>query len=69
MECKFAYYYPDQCKKKCPKDEYYDKIESEYRQLAEELGKPTSAADYVGFPKDKPCGRLVMNKQGKRSKK
>jgi hypothetical protein len=67
LERKFAYYHPEQVHKSWKMDvtvpdALYDAEEGEYRHLAAKLGRPASAADAVGFPMDRPSGKLVMKK-------
>lgn len=43
-------------------DEKYDKYEITYKKLAKALKLEPTACSYVGFPSDKPCGKLVFEK-------
>ncbi|MFW9950233.1 MAG: hypothetical protein ACFFKA_08940 [Candidatus Thorarchaeota archaeon] len=60
LEAKY-FYYRDPQNKYYKSDDWYDKIELEYIELAKELGKEPTAY-CVGFPEDRPCGKLVMEK-------
>lgn len=42
-------------------DAEYDALEDEYRQLAVKTGRPTTAADMVGFDLDRGSCRLVYS--------
>lgn len=61
LEAKY-FYYRDRTNKYCKSDDWYDKIELEYIELAKELGREPTAYNYVGFPEDRPCGRLVAER-------
>jgi len=69
LELKYVYYYagvlhPDWEHLRLVSDQDYDKLEAEYRELAKKQGlRPTT--DVVGFPDNKPSGRLVMQKLSK----
>lgn len=61
LERKCAYYSPGDGIPEPPPDSEYDGHERRYRKLARRLGeKPT--ADCVGFPDDRPSGRVVVRK-------
>jgi len=56
---KFIYYEGSQYKLKPITDQAYDKIETEYRELCEELGEKPTAADMVGFDDSGGSARMV----------
>lgn len=63
LECKFLYY--EGAKhglpaSTIPKDSEYDALESEYNDLAKELGKDPTASGMVGFNQKRPSCKLVM---------
>jgi len=62
LEEKFCYYYPNDAKIECTEDVEYDKMEELYKQACGKLEVESVACNYVGFPRDLPCGRLVMSK-------
>lgn len=69
LELKLAYYRPDllhsDWKELAVADTMYDKLESEYRKLCEELGVDPTSADMVGFDLSRPSCQLVARKLGK----
>ena len=63
LEAKFHYYEGGKYNlKPLYPDEKYDELERRYKKLAGALKLPTSACDSVGFPFDRPSGRLVADK-------
>ncbi len=61
LEAKY-FYYADAGNKNCRADTWYDNIENEYKVLANKLNLTPTASNYVGFPYNRPCGRLVAKR-------
>jgi len=61
LEAKYFYYEKTDSPNR-RSDAWYDKIEGEYRMLADKLNLPPAASDGVGFPFDSPSGTLVANR-------
>jgi len=59
LECKYCYYLKPEYDHLSDLD--YDKVELEYRKLAEELGVKASACDMVGFDLERASCRLVVS--------
>ena len=60
LEQKLKYYHPEHGT--CVDDHVYDEREAQYKKLCKYFNQPTTATDHVGFPHDRPCGRLVISK-------
>lgn len=43
-------------------DAEYDKLEDEYKALAQKLGRTSTACDMVGFDLSRPSCKLVLHK-------
>jgi len=73
LEYKFMYYHPDRVDPKFHEaltisDFEYDKLESEYKSLCQELNKKSTATDMIGFPVSKgttPSTDIIVKKYGK----
>jgi len=68
LEHKFRYYCGSEYGLTPIPDDKYDIIETNYKKLAKLLKIKPTACSYVGFPSDRPCGRLVASKLAKRKK-
>lgn len=69
IESKMVYYRPDlvhkdHIAKLTISDAEYDRLENEYKRLANKLNLPASAHEMVGFDLDRPCCRMVAEWYG-----
>lgn len=60
LEHKFRYYEGEKYKLKPIPDSEYDKLEQEYEELADELRKPASATQMIGFDYSRPACQVVF---------